>query len=114
MVEYTAMIDGLLRQIRNSRNFNRLIVHVDMDMFFAACEELRNPALASIPFAVGSKMMLSTTNYLARKFGIRAGQPGFIGIALAKELGNVELKIVPTNYQFYQQISGQVQNILRY
>ena len=58
-------------------------------------------------------MMLSTTNYLARKFGIRAGQPGFIGMQLAKELGNTELKIVPTNYEFYTQIAHKVRNVLK-
>ena len=28
--------------------------------------------------AVGSNSMLSTSNYHARKFGVRAGMPGFI------------------------------------
>ena len=44
-----------------------------MDMFYAACEELNDPSLKSIPFAVGSNMMLSTSNYIARKYGVRAG-----------------------------------------
>ena len=53
----------MLASIRQSRNFDRYIIHVDMDMYFAACEELNDPSLKSVPFAVGSNMMLSTTNY---------------------------------------------------
>ena len=67
-------MDGLLTKIRASRNYFRYIVHVDMDMFYAACEELNDPSLKSLPFAVGSNMMLSTSNYIARKYGVRAGQ----------------------------------------
>ena len=32
------------------------------------------------------------------------GQPGFIGKKLCSELGNVQLKIVPTNYELYKEI----------
>lgn len=109
-----------------------------MDMFYAACEgktrtifskvrsvlclivfllrfqqELNDPSLKSIPFAVGSNMMLSTTNYEARKYGIRAGQPGFVGKQLARELGNTTLKIVPTNFELYMQIAEDVRSILK-
>ena len=72
--KYQNHMDGLLAKIRTSRNYFRFIVHVDMDMFYAACEELNDPSLKSIPFAVGSNMMLSTSNYIARKYGVRAGQ----------------------------------------
>ena len=72
--KYQNHMDGLLAKIRASRNYFRYIVHVDMDMFYAACEELNDPSLKSIPFAVGSNMMLSTSNYIARKYGVRAGQ----------------------------------------
>ena len=72
--QYQNQIDSLLTKIRSSRNYYRYIVHVDMDMFYAACEELNDPSLKTIPFAVGSNMMLSTSNYIARKYGVRAGQ----------------------------------------
>ena len=47
-----------------------------MDAFFAACEVLDRPELASIPFAVGGMGMISTANYEARKFGVRSAMPG--------------------------------------
>ena len=67
--------DGL----RAARDLSRTIVHVDMDAFYAAVEMRDDPALREVPMAVGGMGMLSTSNYRARKFGVRAGMPGFIG-----------------------------------
>lgn len=63
-----------------------VFVHVDMDMFFAAVEEKLNPALRDVPMGVGGMGMLSTTNYRAREFGVRAGMPGYIGKKLCPQL----------------------------
>ena len=41
-----------------SRNLNRIIVHVDMDAFYAAIEMRDNPQLKDRPMAVGSNSML--------------------------------------------------------
>jgi len=84
-----------------------------MDMFFAACEERENPLLRNKIFAVGSTSMLSTANYEARKFGIRAGMPGFIGQALARKLAKRELCIVPVNFPLYSSISADVQKVFQ-
>lgn len=50
-----------------------------MDMFYAAVAILDDPSLKDIPIAVGDMQMISTTNYIARKFGVRSAMPGFIG-----------------------------------
>jgi hypothetical protein len=63
----------------NSVKHDRTVVHVDMDMFYCACEEKRNPKLRDKCFGVGTNLMLSTSNYIARRYGIRAGMPGYIG-----------------------------------
>jgi len=47
--------------------------------------------------AVGSMGMLTTSNYLARKFGVRAAMPGFIAKKLCPQL-----VIVPPNFQKYR------------
>jgi DNA polymerase kappa len=57
-----------------------------MDMFYAAVETRDNPELGSVPMAVGSKGMLSTSNYEARKFGVRSAMPGFIALKLCPNL----------------------------
>ena len=55
-------------------------MHIDMDMFYAAVEIRDRPELADKPVAIGSMSMISTANYVARKFGIRSAMPGFIAM----------------------------------
>jgi DNA polymerase IV len=54
----------------------RKIIHVDMDMFYAAVELLERPDLRDKPVVVGgspkSRSVVTTANYVARKFGIRS------------------------------------------
>src|SRR5215510_10852299 len=54
----------------------RKIIHVDMDMFYAAVELLDRPDLRDKPVVVGgspkSRSVVTTANYVARKFGIRS------------------------------------------
>ncbi len=56
--------------------------------------------------AVGSNAMLSTSNYAARKYGVRAAMPGFIARKLCPEL-----VIVPTNMTKYAAVSARVQTV---
>lgn len=60
--------------------------HLDMDCFYAAVAQKKDPSLRSKPFAVGNLSMLSTTNYVARGFGVRAGIPGYIAKRLCPQL----------------------------
>lgn len=101
-------MDALAAHYRESRDLSRTIVHVDMDMYYAAVEMLDYPKLKSVPMAVGGMGMLSTSNYLARKFGVRAGMPGFIGKKLCPEL-----VLVKPNYKRYQEMSEVVRNVFR-
>lgn len=52
------------------------IIHIDMDCFFAAVEELDNPKLKGKPVAVGGsptgRGVLCTANYEARKYGVKS------------------------------------------
>jgi DNA polymerase-4 len=54
----------------------RILAHLDLDAFFAAVEELEDPALRAKPLVVGGdphgRGVVSTANYLARTFGIRS------------------------------------------
>ena len=63
----------------------RVIMLVDLDYFFAQCEELRNPALKGKPVVVGmysgrteDSGAVSTANYVARKYGVKSGVPLFL------------------------------------
>lgn len=61
-----------------TRDFTRTYTHVDLDAFYANVEQRDNPALRTVPMGVGSSNMLATSNYLARRFGVRSAMPGFI------------------------------------
>jgi DNA polymerase-4 len=54
----------------------RKIIHVDMDMFYAAVELLERPELRNQPVVVGgspqSRSVVTTANYVARKYGIHS------------------------------------------
>ena len=93
----------------------RFILLIDMDYFFAACEELKNPELKEKPIAVvtdtyreGSKGVIMTCNYNARKFGVRSGMPASTGIILCKDL-----LLVKEEFKFYQEKSKEVFDIVK-
>ncbi|EKF38479.1 DNA polymerase kappa, putative,DNA polymerase IV, putative [Trypanosoma cruzi marinkellei] len=87
---------------RHFRNY----VHVDMDMFYAAVEMKKNPSLVNVPLGVGTFDMLSTTNYVARRYGVRSGMPGYIGVKLCPSL-----VIVPTDFDAYHAEAAVVRGI---
>uniref|UniRef100_A0A8C9ZY01 DNA polymerase kappa n=1 Tax=Sander lucioperca TaxID=283035 RepID=A0A8C9ZY01_SANLU len=101
-----AEVERMATELERSRDLSRVIVHVDMDAFYAAVEIRDCPELKDKPMAVGSMSMLSTSNYHARKYGVRAAMPGFIAKKLCPNL-----VIVPTNFAKYRAVSGEVREI---
>ncbi|XP_059347990.1 DNA polymerase kappa isoform X1 [Ammospiza nelsoni] len=100
-------VDKLVIELEQNRNLSSTIVHIDMDAFYAAVEMRDNPELKEKPIAVGSMSMLSTSNYHARRFGVRAAMPGFIAKRLCPHL-----TIVPLNFEKYGKVSKEVREIL--
>ena len=53
-----------------------ILAHLDLDAFFAAVEELEDPALRTQPLVVGGdprgRGVVATANYVARRFGIHS------------------------------------------
>jgi DNA polymerase IV len=53
-----------------------IVAHLDLDAFFAAVEELEDPALKAVPLVVGGdprgRGVVATANYVARSFGIHS------------------------------------------
>ncbi len=88
----------------------RIILHIDMDAFFAAIEQRDNPELQGKPVVVGGsdgdKGVVSTASYEARKFGIHSAMP----IYQAKKLCP-DAKFIKGNYHKYAEESVKIINI---
>ena len=93
--------------LKEQRRFDKIWMHLDMDMFFAAVEIRDDPSLANIPMAVGGMSMISTSNYIARKFGVRSAMPGFIALKLCPQL-----KLVEPHFYRYKEESRKIMEIL--
>jgi len=72
--------------IDRTEKWERVIMHVDMDAFFAAIETRNHPGLKGRPVIVGGderfRSVVSTCSYEARKYGVKSGMP----IAQARRL----------------------------
>jgi DNA polymerase-4 len=92
----------------------RIILHVDMDAFFAAVEFLRRPELRGKPLIVGgngnpySRGVVSTASYEARQFGVHSAMP--LRMALRKCPQGVFL---PVDMRAYAAYSRRIMTILR-
>lgn len=93
----------------------RVIIHVDMDYFYAAIEEREDPALKGKAVVVcmysnrgESGGAVSTSNYIARDAGIRSAMP--CKLARSKKPDAVFL---PVRKAFYEEVSENVMGILR-
>lgn len=90
------------------RVLNRTWIHIDFDMYYAAATMREKPELREKPLAIGGELMISTSNYIARKWGVRAGMPGFVARGLCEEL-----IIEPCDFKLYNAISKEFKEILR-
>ena len=81
----------------------KIIVHIDLNAFFARCEEIKNPALEGKPVAIGHEGrggIVSTCSYAARKFGVSSAMPMFKAKKLCPQL-----IVLPVDYHFYSMMS---------
>jgi DNA polymerase IV (archaeal DinB-like DNA polymerase) len=106
----------LNEDISQNETRNKIIFHIDFDYFYAQCEEIRRPDLRNIPSVVcvysgreEDSGVVSTCNYEARKYGVKAAMP----IRLAKsKLKDVEAIFLPTDMPYYHDISANAMRII--
>ena len=90
-------------------SFRRAIIHVDMDAFFATCEQQRDPKLKNMPLVVGLERGIATSmSYEAKALGVTRGMKVADIRAL---IPNVV--IVPSDYETYGLYSLRLFDIVR-
>lgn len=87
-----------------------MILHVDMDAFYASIEERERPELKGKPLIVGGSPLgrgvVSAANYAARNFGVHSAMPTSKAVRLCPAL-----QIVRPRMSYYAQISQQIRDI---
>ena len=93
----------------------RIILHIDMDYFFAQVEERESPQFKGKPVVVGAdpkggrgRGVVSTANYEARKYGIHSAMP----ISQAYQLCPGAI-FLPVNMELYQKVSENIMEIIK-
>jgi DNA polymerase IV (DinB-like DNA polymerase) len=94
----------------------RVILHVDLDSFYASVEELRNKEIKGKPVVIcvfsgrsADSGAVSTANYKARELGIRAGMPIVFARRLAKDK---DVAFLPMDIEYYRTVSERIMTIL--
>lgn len=90
---------------------SKVIVHIDLNAFFARCEEIKNPSLEGKPVAIGHDGrggIVSTCSYEARKYGVSSAMPMFKAKQLCKKL-----IVLPCDYHFYSVMSKTFFNFIK-
>jgi DNA polymerase IV len=92
----------------------RWVLHVDMDQFLAAVEQLRHPELRGRPVVVGGdgdpakRGVVSTASYEARQFGVHSGLPLRTAAKRCPDC-----VFLPVDADSYNEVSAVVMNVLR-
>ncbi|MGA0048196.1 MAG: DNA polymerase IV [Flavobacteriaceae bacterium] len=87
----------------------RKIIHIDMDAFFAAVEQLDHPAWKGKALAVGgggTRGVVAAASYEARKYGVRSAMSGVMAKSLCPHL-----IFAKPRFGRYKEISNQIRSI---
>lgn len=89
---------------------SKVIVHIDLNAFFARAEEIKDPSLEGKAHAIGRNGrsgIISTCSYEARKYGVRSAMPVFQALKLCPHL-----ILNDGDYRFYETLSNEFINFI--
>jgi DNA polymerase IV len=89
--------------------WQRKIIHIDMDAFYASVEQRDNPELRGKPVAVGGSRergVVAAASYEARKFGVRSAMP-----SITAKKRCPDLIFVKPRFDVYEAVSRQIREI---
>lgn len=105
---------------------DRIIVHVDLDCFYAACEQQREPDLQGKPVVVGmgytpgdTAGAVATASYEAREYGIESAQPIRTAVTTLPPAAQTDDPDGPVGYyrpvdmEYYESVAEEVRAVLR-
>jgi len=95
--------------IRLERVWPRIVAHADMDAFYAAIEQLDDPALRGRPVLVGppsARGVVLTASYEARPYGVGSAMP----MAKARRMCPNAV-IIPPRFDRYQEVSATIMKV---
>jgi DNA polymerase-4 len=93
------------------RIWPRIVIHADMDAFYAAAEQLDNPELRGKPILVGSRSgrgVVLTASYEARPFKVGSAMP--MALALRR---CPQAIVVPPRFERYTELSARIMAVFR-
>jgi len=83
-----------------------MIVHFDLDAFYASVAQRDDPALRGVPLAISGssrRAVVLTASYEARPFGVRSAMPLYRALEMCPQL-----VVVPPNFTAYRESSERV------
>ena len=90
--------------------FSVMILHIDMDAFYAAIEQRDRPELAGKPVIVGGtpagRGVVAAANYVVRQFGVHSAMPTATALRLCPQA-----IVLPVRMAHYAAISRQIRNL---
>src|SRR2546430_15779369 len=95
---------------KRARYTARVILHVDLDAFYASVEQRDNPALRGKPVLVGGSRrrgVVLAASYEARPFGCRSAMPMAEAIRLCPQA-----IVVPPRMEAYGAVSEKFRDVL--
>ncbi|XP_038155678.1 DNA polymerase iota [Cyprinodon tularosa] len=94
--------------IKTPESAQKVILHFDLDCFYAQVEMIRNPALRDVPLGIQQKYIIVTCNYVAREQGVTK----LMSVTDAKEKCPKLVLVKGEDLTHYREMSYKVTEVL--